>query len=967
MAQNREIGELGQIVTVDTSENGLTVNGSVIVGNSSINAVVNSSTIALNGTAVVNNTTFVFGSKGVSANGSLGLDSQVLTTNGSAAYWSSAGVNTNATYVWSNAHTFNGVVSFAQTAVGTVNNALYLNGTNLSTLQGQITSNASAAYTNAVSYTDGKILTANSAITSNAATSYTNAVSYTDSKILTANSAITGNAATAYSNAVSYTDGKILTANSAITGNAATAYTNAVSYTDGKIATANTAITGNAATAYTNATIFASNVSNINSGTLAEARLPYRMNQNVRNSDTVEFAGMTLTGNLVVSGNVNIIGANNLSISDNMIYLNSNNDVSNPDLGIAANYNDGTYAHTGIFRDASDGIWKIFDSYTPEPDANVYIDTTNTSFHLANFQANTIYGGNTSTNWFISNTGGTYVTGTVNAASHTVGTSFTANATVVNAVSFYAGTTLIGNTTGPYGKTEGNLNVNSALTANNSTNLGGTAAASYQLNSTLNANIASYLPTYTGVVNGSSHTVSSSFIANATGVYHTGTVNAATISTGSVNVINASGLTTTANVNIGAAGELIITAGAGIYANGGLGSAGQVLTSNATSVYWASPAASGVTSVATGNGLTGGTITTSGTVSVLANNGITANSTGLFVTQGTGAVVNATGVHVNSTYIGTLTANNATFAFGLSAASTTATGSTVVTRDANGDFNGRYINASYHNSTDDISAGTISHIMAKFGDNYHRSATAAKVATFISGQSMNISGSATSATTATTATNQSGGTVSATTGTFSSYIRRSSAAGGWLDGAYASVETVNTPGCIYTIGSSSYQPTATALNTMYGVGYTYRGGTALGTVAGSSASAWGFYGCSAGTPRWFLNTDDGSGWFAGNLYVNSGTQVVYNSGTWSININGSAGSATTATTATNLSGGSVAATSITASSDLTLTTVPFFLNAKTVASNYTISGSYNAHSTGPITINTGVTVTISTGATWVVL
>ena len=73
MAQNREIGELGQIVTVDTSANSLTVNGSVIVGNSSINAVTNSSTIALNGTVVVNNTTFVFGSKGVSANGSLGL------------------------------------------------------------------------------------------------------------------------------------------------------------------------------------------------------------------------------------------------------------------------------------------------------------------------------------------------------------------------------------------------------------------------------------------------------------------------------------------------------------------------------------------------------------------------------------------------------------------------------------------------------------------------------------------------------------------------------------------------------------------------------------------------------------------------------------------------------------------------------------------------------------------------------
>jgi hypothetical protein len=178
--------------------------------------------------------------------------------------------------------------------------------------------------------------------------------------------------------------------------NAATAYSNSVTYTDSKIATANAAITANASAAYSNATTYSSNASNVNTGTLAEARLPYRMNQNVRNTDSVTFNGMTLTGNLVVSGNVNIIGANNLSLVDNMIYLNANSTVTNPDLGFAGNYNDGTYRHTGFFRDATDGFWKVFDNYGPEPDASPYIDTSNSTFRIANFWANTIYVGNTS-------------------------------------------------------------------------------------------------------------------------------------------------------------------------------------------------------------------------------------------------------------------------------------------------------------------------------------------------------------------------------------------------------------------------------------------------------------------------------------------------------------------------------------------------------------------------------------------
>jgi hypothetical protein len=109
---------------------------------------------------------------------------------------------------------------------------------------------------------------------------------------------------------------------------------------------------------------------------------------------------LQIDGNLTVSGTTVTINATNLAVEDNMIYLNAGSEVSNPDLGFSGNYNDGTYRHAGVFRDATDGAWKFFKNYTPEPDASPYIDTSHASFALADVQANSFTGslvGNAST------------------------------------------------------------------------------------------------------------------------------------------------------------------------------------------------------------------------------------------------------------------------------------------------------------------------------------------------------------------------------------------------------------------------------------------------------------------------------------------------------------------------------------------------------------------------------------------
>ena len=199
-------------------------------------------------------------------------------------------------------------------------------------------------------------------------------------------------AATAYSNGTNYTDTK-----------AATAYSNATSYADTKAATAYSnaiAYSGNATQAYNNAISYAASNTYVNStflqlagGTL-NGNLTVNASANIVSSlaaNNVTIRGdLQIDGNLVVSGTSVTINATSLAVDDNMIYLNNGSEVSNPDLGFAGNYNDGSYKHAGFFRDATDGVWKVFDGYTPEPDASVYIDTSNTSFRIANFQANII-------------------------------------------------------------------------------------------------------------------------------------------------------------------------------------------------------------------------------------------------------------------------------------------------------------------------------------------------------------------------------------------------------------------------------------------------------------------------------------------------------------------------------------------------------------------------------------------------
>ena len=110
--------------------------------------------------------------------------------------------------------------------------------------------------------------------------------------------------------------------------------------------------------------------------------------QSVATSASVTFAHLIVQGDMEVQGTINRLNETNLDVESAFIYLNATSASANPDMGVAFNYNDGAYRHAGLFRDASDGIFKVFEGYEPEPQTP--INTSDATYSDARFQAESI-------------------------------------------------------------------------------------------------------------------------------------------------------------------------------------------------------------------------------------------------------------------------------------------------------------------------------------------------------------------------------------------------------------------------------------------------------------------------------------------------------------------------------------------------------------------------------------------------
>ncbi len=233
----------------------------------------------------------------------------------------------------------------------------------------------------------------------------------------------------------------------------------------------------------------------------------------------------------------------------------------------------------------------------------------------------------------------------MNAASHTVGTNFIANSTIVN----------VANSTQNAVLTPLSLSINAISATTNGAVVNTTFIGVG--NTLVSANLSpSTLTIGSTTLNAIALSVSN-FVANSLGAYHTGTMNAASFTTTGITA-NVTGVYPTTNTS---GHELGLTAkrfdlfattidiSGNLTANGALGGGSQVLTSNSTGgVFWAPGSAPSLGSAST--------------TDVLFDDGGAINGTAGFIfTKSTNTVtVSNTLVVVNLTMTGNLSANGAT-------------------------------------------------------------------------------------------------------------------------------------------------------------------------------------------------------------------------------------------------------------------------------------------------------------------
>jgi hypothetical protein len=212
------------------------------------------------------------------------------------------------------------------------------------------------------------------------------------------------------------------------------------------------------------ATITGSSGNTINIGALVA-------NGSITANTGVIYHGLTVGGDLVVTGNVISSNVETLTVQTPLLHLGTNNHISDTlDIGFYGDYYNGSsVAYTGLVRDASDKTFRLFYGLTDEP--ITYVNTASASYNQATLEAYLISGGLTTNTTQIKITANNQYKVTLIANSLTLSTPLAYNSGGTGFNTYTQGDLLVGNTTGGQGLSKLGLGTAGYILQSDGTNL----------------------------------------------------------------------------------------------------------------------------------------------------------------------------------------------------------------------------------------------------------------------------------------------------------------------------------------------------------------------------------------------------------------------------------------------------------------------------------------------------------------
>lgn len=334
-------------------------------------------------------------------------------------------------------------------------------------------------------------------------------------------------------------------------------------------------------------------------------------------------SSVEISGNLTVLGTQFITNTTTLNIADPLIYLAANNFYGDDvDIGFSGTYYDGANTrHTGVFRNAGNKEYYIFDNYLPDPHGNNDINVAEASFRVANLHANLISQFSEinviKTTTLESGTGTVTVNGNLDVTGDIVIDDLQVDTITANTLTLTNALTVPNGGTGQTSFTSGQIIIGSGV--NGLTQIANSSVAAGQTFGSASAVAAFETDVYGRVVavSNTSIAIDTSQITSGTLGYARGGTGSTSYTTGGLLIAGASGFESLANT---------------VYTLTGSFAANNTITSLTVDAY-------GRVTAATGAAISGLTVGQGGTgLSTITQNGITyGNGTGaLGVTSAAG-------------------------------------------------------------------------------------------------------------------------------------------------------------------------------------------------------------------------------------------------------------------------------------------------------------------------------------------